>query len=160
MRSGRTTGLSLTGWPYAQTDEKRLQALCDLQKSHSGLGCTICPRTRKLSISHRTTRRVGLSALTRLKSMLTEEEFRGYCKGQAIAYLWREKIQGRGYGLGQGWLVLPQASAVKIDSLDLFLLAGITFSATGHSTQANWCFSIFGVLFVVAILNALLGGKR
>jgi uncharacterized membrane protein YhhN len=49
---------------------------------------------------------------------------------------------------------------VKIDSLDLFLLAGITFTATGHEQQATWCFWIFGAMFVVAILNALLGGKR
>lgn len=49
---------------------------------------------------------------------------------------------------------------MKIDSLDLFLLAGITFTATGHEPQATWCFLVFGVMFVVAILNFILGGKR
>ena len=29
-----------------------------------------------------------------IRSALTEEEFRGYCKGCAIKYLWRERYKG------------------------------------------------------------------
>ncbi len=29
-----------------------------------------------------------------IQSALTEEEFRGYCKGNAIKYIWREKHKG------------------------------------------------------------------
>jgi hypothetical protein len=36
--------------------------------------------------------------------MLTVEEFRGYCKGQAVAYIWREKYKGGDTDLGKaGW---------------------------------------------------------
>jgi len=29
-----------------------------------------------------------------IQSALTEEEFRGYCKGNAMKYIWREKHKG------------------------------------------------------------------
>lgn len=29
-----------------------------------------------------------------IRSALTEEEFRGYCKGNALKYIWREKYKG------------------------------------------------------------------
>ena len=29
-----------------------------------------------------------------IQSALTEEEFRGYCKGNALKYIWREKHKG------------------------------------------------------------------
>lgn len=31
----------------------------------------------------------AIECIDALRSMLTEEEFRGYCKGSAMAYLWR-----------------------------------------------------------------------
>ena len=30
-----------------------------------------------------------------IRSALTEEEFRGYCKGNALKYVWREKHKGQ-----------------------------------------------------------------
>jgi hypothetical protein len=29
-----------------------------------------------------------------IESALTPEEFRGYCKGTALAYIWREQMKG------------------------------------------------------------------
>lgn len=35
-------------------------------------------------------RRGEIECIDALEACLTEEEFRGYCKGSAIAYLWRD----------------------------------------------------------------------
>lgn len=36
----------------------------------------------------------GIECIEAIKAALTEEEFRGYCKGNAIKYIWREKHKG------------------------------------------------------------------
>ena len=36
-----------------------------------------------------------------IKSALTEEEWRGYCKGNAIKYIWRERHKGQGESLAK-----------------------------------------------------------
>lgn len=36
----------------------------------------------------------GLECLDVIESMLTAEEFKGYCKGNAIKYIWREDHKG------------------------------------------------------------------
>ena len=36
----------------------------------------------------------GLDCLDVLESMLTAEEFKGYCKGNAVKYIWREDHKG------------------------------------------------------------------
>ena len=33
----------------------------------------------------------GIECIDAIKAALTEEEFRGYCKGQVIKYTWRER---------------------------------------------------------------------
>jgi hypothetical protein len=35
-----------------------------------------------------------IECINAIRSALTEEEFRGYCKGNAIKYIWREKHKG------------------------------------------------------------------
>ena len=35
-----------------------------------------------------------IECIDAIKSALTEEEFRGYCKGNVIKYTWREKLKG------------------------------------------------------------------
>jgi len=35
-----------------------------------------------------------IECIEAIQSALTEEEFRGYCKGNAIKYIWREKHKG------------------------------------------------------------------
>ena len=36
----------------------------------------------------------GIECIDAIRSALTEEEFRGYCKGNVIKYIWREKLKG------------------------------------------------------------------
>lgn len=36
----------------------------------------------------------GIECIDAIQACLTDEEFRGYCKGNAIKYLWRERLKG------------------------------------------------------------------
>jgi hypothetical protein len=36
----------------------------------------------------------GIECIDAIRSALTPEEFRGYCKGNVIKYIWREKLEG------------------------------------------------------------------
>jgi len=36
----------------------------------------------------------AIECIEAIQSALTEEEFRGYCKGNAMKYIWREKHKG------------------------------------------------------------------
>ena len=36
----------------------------------------------------------AIECIEAIQSALTEEEFRGYCKGNALKYIWREKHKG------------------------------------------------------------------
>ena len=36
----------------------------------------------------------AIECIEAIKSALTEEEFRGYCKGNAMKYIWRERHKG------------------------------------------------------------------
>ena len=35
-----------------------------------------------------------IECIDAIRSALTEEEFRGYCKGNILKYIWREKLKG------------------------------------------------------------------
>ena len=37
----------------------------------------------------------GIECIEAIKSALTPEEFRGFCKGNLIKYIWREKNKGQ-----------------------------------------------------------------
>lgn len=36
----------------------------------------------------------SIECIKAIRAALTPEEFRGYCKGNALKYLWREKLKG------------------------------------------------------------------
>ena len=36
----------------------------------------------------------GIECIDAIQAALTDEEFRGYCKGNALKYIWREKLKG------------------------------------------------------------------
>lgn len=38
--------------------------------------------------------RGGVTCIDAIRSCLTPEEYRGFCKGTAMRYLWREKLKG------------------------------------------------------------------
>ena len=99
----------LTGWPY-EAEEPAVNAEIQLDM-----------RKEVNKPPHYT--QGEIECIDAIKSTLTEEEFRGYCKGQAMAYLWRERHKGGDTDIGQGWLVLPQASAVT-EAINLRRLGG------------------------------------
>jgi hypothetical protein len=37
----------------------------------------------------------GIECIDAIQAALTPEEFRGYCKGNALKYTWRERIKGQ-----------------------------------------------------------------
>lgn len=39
-------------------------------------------------------RQGGIECIDAIQSALTPEEFRGYCKGNALKYVWRERYKG------------------------------------------------------------------
>lgn len=39
-------------------------------------------------------RQGGIECIDAIRAALTEEEFRGYCKGNALKYVWRERHKG------------------------------------------------------------------
>lgn len=39
-------------------------------------------------------RQGGIECIDAIRAALTPEEFRGYCKGNAIKYVWRERYKG------------------------------------------------------------------
>lgn len=43
----------------------------------------------------------AIECVDAIRAALTEEEFRGYCKGCAIKYLWRERHKGHNADLGK-----------------------------------------------------------
>lgn len=54
-------------------------------------------------------RKGGIECIDAIRAALTPEEFRGYCKGNAIKYLWRERHKGGAQDLAKasvylGWL--------------------------------------------------------
>jgi hypothetical protein len=41
----------------------------------------------------------GIETIDAIEAALTPEEFRGYCKGNALKYIWRERHKGRNESL-------------------------------------------------------------
>lgn len=75
---------SLTGWPYSvEPGDEPKREVVD-KPSHYTQG--------------------GIECIDAIQSALTDDEFRGYCKGQAIAYLWRERFKGGDTDIAKaGW---------------------------------------------------------
>ena len=48
-----------------------------------------------------------------IKSALTEEEWHGYCKGNAIKYIWRERHKGQGESLAKAQWYLSKMGDAK-----------------------------------------------
>ena len=44
---------------------------------------------------HYTSAENGIECIDAIQAALTEEEFRGFCKGNALKYVWREKLKGK-----------------------------------------------------------------
>ena len=51
----------------------------------------------------------GIQCIDAIQSALTPEEFRGYCKGNALKYIWREKHKGQDESLKKAIWYLNRA---------------------------------------------------
>ena len=51
----------------------------------------------------------GIECIDAIRAALTPEEFRGYCKGAALKYIWRERKKGGDESLGKGVWYLNEA---------------------------------------------------
>ena len=53
-----------------------------------------------------------IECIDAIRSALTPEEFRGYCKGNALKYIWREKYKGGDQDINKAaWYVDKIATA-------------------------------------------------
>ena len=47
-----------------------------------------------------------------IRAALTDEEFRGYCKGNAMKYIWRERMKGGDESIGKAqWYLTEMENA-------------------------------------------------
>lgn len=51
----------------------------------------------------------GIECIDAIEAALTAEEFRGYCKGNALKYVWREKHKGQNESLRKAIWYLNRA---------------------------------------------------
>jgi hypothetical protein len=51
----------------------------------------------------------GIECIDAIQAALTPEEFRGYCKGNALKYTWRERIKGQDESLKKALWYLNRA---------------------------------------------------
>lgn len=51
----------------------------------------------------------GLECIDAIRAALTPEEFRGYCKGAALKYIWREEKKGQNESLAKAVWYLNEA---------------------------------------------------
>ena len=50
-----------------------------------------------------------------IKAALTAEEFRGYCKGNAIKYIWRERLKGKAEDVQKAMVYLRWMIKLALD---------------------------------------------
>lgn len=50
-----------------------------------------------------------IECIDAIRAALTPEEFRGYCKGNALKYLWRERLKGGAEDLAKAGVYLGWA---------------------------------------------------
>jgi len=51
----------------------------------------------------------SVECLDAIRSALTEEEFKGFCKGNVIKYVWREKLKGGSEDLQKAMFYLTES---------------------------------------------------
>lgn len=52
-----------------------------------------------------------IECIEAIRAALTPEEFRGYCKGQALKYVWRERHKGGAQDLGKAAWYLAKVNS-------------------------------------------------
>lgn len=54
----------------------------------------------------------NIECIDAIESALTEEEFRGYCKGNALKYTWRERGKGKDQDLNKAQWYLNRITSL------------------------------------------------
>lgn len=55
----------------------------------------------------------GIECIDAIEAALTDEEFRGYCKGNALKYIWRERHKGGDESLAKAAWYMARMNQVK-----------------------------------------------
>jgi len=83
----------------------------------------------------------GIECIDAIRAALTDEEFRGYCKGNAIKYIWRERMKGGDVSLEKGVWYMERAVSeseseepplMKWEDAELEPPLGVTEGNGGH----------------------------
>lgn len=79
----------------------------------------------------------GVECIEAIRNALTPEEFRGYCKGCAMKYLWREQGKGKTEDLNKARMYLDFLTLGRLEeSRNCFYCE--YHSLKGHSAD-DWC---------------------
>lgn len=70
------------------------RGLCQLCLLQDNLRAKREAEQMAVSFNKETVKQGGVECIEAIKSALTPEEFRGYCKGNVIKYVWRERHKG------------------------------------------------------------------
>lgn len=62
-------------------------------------------------------RQGDIECIDAIKAALTDEEFRGYCKGNAIKYVWRERYKGGNESLDKAMWYLDRVDHDNEDNV-------------------------------------------
>jgi hypothetical protein len=86
---------------------------------YGGLHGAVCPERERLraqvkveadNVNHPPHYKQGdIECIDAIEAALTEEEFRGYCKGNALKYVWRERHKGQDESLRKAVWYLNRA---------------------------------------------------
>jgi hypothetical protein len=60
----------------------------------------------------------SIECIDAIESALTPEEFRGFCKGNAFKYIWRERLKGGGQDMKKAQFYITRAEWVRSKSED------------------------------------------
>ena len=69
----------------------------------------------------------GIECIEAIQAALTPEEFRGYCKGNALKYIWRERMKGGSESLRKAIWYMDKATEEKTQQ-----------QACAQATKAPW----------------------
>ena len=82
-----------------------------------------------------------IECIDAIRSALTADEFRGYCKGNVLKYVWREKLKGKDEDLSKAKVYLGYINAPTVASSSSIPDAGAAIAAaqlSRHYRAIEW----------------------
>lgn len=90
--------------------ELKLSVRCGYCKGAHPVGpCAAAPQPDTVNHPDHYQSASGLECIDAIRAALTPEEFRGYCKGAALKYIWREAKKGQNESLAKAVWYLNEA---------------------------------------------------